>query len=81
MSWDGNPMLYNGSIVIIGSNRIRSSNMSNCLVTDIPLKIANNPLAMVNGMLKIKGSTLPIADIYIEGKRFMLIIYIYLMKR
>ena len=44
MSWGGNPTLYNGTIVMRGSNSIASTNISNYPVKDIPIRIDTKPL-------------------------------------
>ena len=63
MSWGGNPTLYNGTIVMRGSNSIASTNISNYPVKDIPIRIDTKPLVLNNGKLDIKGATLNIVDI------------------
>ncbi|WP_346046391.1 S-layer homology domain-containing protein, partial [Paraclostridium tenue] len=69
MSWGGNPTLYNGTIVMSGSNSIGSMSMSNYPVQDIPVRIDNAPLVATDGKIDIKGATVDIADMYIEGKK------------
>ncbi|WP_270670654.1 immunoglobulin-like domain-containing protein [Paraclostridium bifermentans] len=72
MSWGGSSKLYNGTIVMSGSNSIGSMSMSKYPVQDIPVRIDTNPLVANNGTINIKGATLDIADMYIEGKRIKL---------
>ncbi|CEP80577.1 DUF5011 domain-containing protein [Paraclostridium sordellii] len=69
MSWGGNPTLYNGTIVMSGSNSIGSTSMSNYPVQDIPVRIDNAPLVATGGKIDIKGATVNVADMYIEGKK------------
>ena len=72
MSWGGNPTLYNGTIVMRGSNSIASTNISNYPVKDIPIRIDTKPLVLNNGKLDIKGATLNIVDMYIEDQKVTL---------
>ena len=69
MSSGGNPTLNNGTIVISGSNSIGSTSMSNYPVQDIPVRIDNAPLVATDGKIDIKGATVNVADMYIEGKK------------
>ncbi len=69
MSWGGSPTLNNGTIVMSGSNSIGSMNMSNYPVQDIPVRIDNAPLVATDGIIDIKGATVNVADMYIEGKK------------
>ncbi|WP_338658460.1 S-layer homology domain-containing protein [Paraclostridium sordellii] len=69
MSWGGNPTLNNGTIVMSGSNSIGSTSMSNYPVQDIPVRIDNAPLVATDGKIDIKGATVNVADMYIEGKK------------
>ena len=69
MSWGGNPTLYNGTIVMNGSNSIGAMNMSNYPVQDIPVRIDNEPLVAIDGIVNIKGATINVADIHIEDKK------------
>lgn len=55
-----------------GANSIYSMNMSNYPVKDIPVRVDTKPLVANNGKLNIKGVTLDIADMYIEGKKIEL---------
>ena len=72
ISWGGNPTLYNGTIVMRGSNSIASTNISNYPVKDIPIRIDTKPLVLNNGKLDIKGATLNIVDMYIEDQKVTL---------
>ena len=51
---------------IIG-NILRISGIYGINYKDIPYKIADNEFSVENGMLKLKGSTVNIADFYING--------------
>ncbi|WP_052343680.1 S-layer homology domain-containing protein [Bacillus massiliigorillae] len=68
MSFGGNLTLYNGTVVLSGSNSISSTNMSNHPVQDIPVRI-DNKLEAINGKLDIKGTTIDVADMYIENQK------------
>ena len=68
MIWGSTSTLYNGTVIINGSNYIYSMNMSDYPVQDIPLRIDTTPLIANNGKLDIKGATLDIADMYIENQ-------------
>ncbi|MBU3090152.1 hypothetical protein KPL42_16895 [Clostridium gasigenes] len=72
MSWGGNPTLYNGTIVISGSNSIVSSIMTDSPVKEIPIRIDNETLVAKNGKLNIKGATINVVDMYIEGQKVVL---------
>ena len=66
-SFGGSPTLYNGTIVISGSNSIASMIMTTYPVTDIPVRIDEIEYSSAN-KISIKGATLKIADMYIDGE-------------
>ncbi|WP_289129252.1 dockerin type I domain-containing protein, partial [uncultured Clostridium sp.] len=66
-SFGGSPTLYNGTIVISGSNSISSMIMTTYPVTDIPIRIDEIEYSSAN-KISIKGATLKIADMYIDGE-------------
>ena len=72
MSWGGNPTLYNGTIIMSGSNSISSTSMKTYPVEDLPIRIDSKPLVANNGKVGVKGATLDIADMYIEGEKVQL---------
>lgn len=70
-TWGSFTTLYNGTVNIrAGINNIRSQVATNRPVEDIPLEIYTNPIIAENGVIKyLEGATLPIADMYVEGKK------------
>ena len=64
----GNSTLYNGSIVMSGSNYISSMNMLNYLVEDLPIRI-DSSILLQNGRVDIKGATINVVDMYIENQK------------
>ena len=66
-SFGGNPTLYNGTIVINGSNYITEMKMTTYPVIDIPVRIDEIAYVSTNKIL-IKGATLKVADMYIDGQ-------------
>ena len=66
-SFGGSPTLYNGTIVISGSNSIASMIMTTYPVTDIPVRIDEIEYSSAN-KISIKGATLKIVDMYIDGE-------------
>ncbi|MBE6061015.1 MAG: DUF5011 domain-containing protein [Clostridium sulfidigenes] len=66
----GNPTIYNGTIIVNGSNSLSSSIMSNYPVKDLPVRIDNSPLKAIDGKLDILGATLDVVDMYIDGNKY-----------
>ena len=67
-SWGGNPPLYNGTIILTGSNSISSMKASNTPVTDMPLRLDSNPLQSIDGYLSFKGATADVAEMYVNNQ-------------
>lgn len=68
MAWGSSSTLYNGSIVVGGSNYIYSINISNYPVEDIPIRV-DSSILLPNGRVDIQGATINIADMYIENQK------------
>ena len=68
MSWGSSSTLYNGSIVMSGSNHISSMNMSNYPVKDLPIRI-DSSILLPSGRVDIKGATINVVDMYIENQK------------
>ena len=64
----GSSTLYNGTIVLNGSNSIGSLIMSNYPVADLPIRIDNEPLVANSGNVDLKGATVNVANMYVEGQ-------------
>ncbi|PEZ12518.1 hypothetical protein CN330_10290 [Priestia megaterium] len=60
--------LYNGSVVLSGSNSISGLNASNQPLKDVPLTVYNTPLKAVNGKVDIEGVTVPVVDVYLNDR-------------
>ncbi|MGL4107395.1 dockerin type I domain-containing protein [Clostridium sp. LP20] len=72
MSFGGNPTLYNGTVVVSGSNSINSTTMKDYPVEDIPIRIDNISLSQEKGKVNIQGATLDISDMYVEDEKVTL---------
>ena len=68
MTWGVSSTLYNGSIVMSGSNYISSMNMSNYPVEDLPIRI-DSSILLPRGTVDIKGATINVVDMYIENQK------------
>ena len=64
----GSSTLYNGTIVLNGSNSIGSLIMSNYPVADLPIRIDNEPLVANSGNVDLKGATVNVTNMYVEGQ-------------
>ena len=60
---------YNGMIYFTGFNSINTMVSSSTPVKDIPVEIVGGEATSLNGKLRIKGSTLDIADFYIADNK------------
>ncbi|MBT2731082.1 Ig-like domain-containing protein [Carnobacterium sp. ISL-102] len=67
-NWGGNPALYNGTVVMSGSNSVSSMNASNPPVTEMPIRIDSNLLQSINGNLSFSGATVDVADMYVNNQ-------------
>lgn len=60
---------YNGTIVLSGSNSIDNISCTAYPVTDIPVRIDNDPINIVDGYLNIKGAIPDVVDLYVNGSK------------
>ncbi|MCC3866126.1 DUF5011 domain-containing protein, partial [Terrisporobacter petrolearius] len=60
---------HNGTIVLSGSNSINSISCTTYPVTDIPVRIDDNPINVVDGYLNIKGVIPDVVDLYINDTK------------
>jgi hypothetical protein len=69
---DDSPIYYNGRVYLQSSNSIGVRSTSNYPVKSIPFRLTNNTAYNVDGKLKISGSTLDVADFYINNQKIEL---------
>ena len=70
MSTSINDTLYNGTVILSGSNTITSMVMTTYPVEDIPLRV--DSVVFNDEKVSLQGATLDIADMYIEGQQIKL---------
>ena len=70
MSTSINDTLYNGIVILSGSNTITSMVMTTYPVEDIPLRV--DSVVFNDEKVSLQGATLDIADMYIEGQQIKL---------